>query len=745
MKLPAHLTRFLFCTLLLISFCTVKAQDTAGHNFEKGTACFFKGDYDSAIYYFNRAISLDTNKAESYNYRGLAYYNKKKYDAALVDYDSALIINPIYSGAYANRGNAYFKMNNARKALVDYDKSIALDSSNSLAFRYRGIIYLQKNKYDSAILDFTRVIQIEPDSSFAYSKRGEAYYQLKKFDLAVSDLTKVISLEPANPDAFEMRSRTYFDKKQADSAMQDINYAIKLKPLSAGNFHTRGYFYNLSGQYDLSVKDFKRCIELDPAYGKAYINIISPLVRLNSFDSATMYYELYRKKRLVSFFDNDKYKLYRNFVTAVTLVSRGKMDLALNNIGTAILQYNIAVKDEIKRAYLDLLFVKAHILNALDRLEEAKVLYKQSLVLDPQQPNIEKTIKAIENKQILTRSFDDKGPQIVLITPESSRGFDIVADSTVMEITGTATDESGIDSVKINGMPAKVESDGYFMATLKLIATVNALDITATDKKGNKSNKIIPIRKKPDEKPDEKMEKMTYHAILIAEKDYNDINIPSLVSPIRDANRLRDVLVNQYTFDPENIDTLYNKSQQDIQELFSKKASTLTDNDNLLVFYAGHGTMKKTKIGNTYGYLIPVNARKDSLYQYIKTDDLKQLLENANARHILIVLDACFSGTILRQDSEFPVTAGLPELNKLASRKVMRSGNAEEVPDTSIFIKYLIKSLEENEDEYLSTNVIWKKIGRVVEDESKNTPGYTPIEGVGDKGGQFIFVRRRKK
>lgn len=711
----------------------------------KGNIYFKMNDTKNALINYTIAIGLDSTNSQTFGSRGFVYTQLKNYEAAIKNYSKAIWIDSNYSFAYINRGYAYshLKVPNPDSALYDLIKAIILDTANSTAYAYRGFAYLQKNNFDSAVNDFTNAIRIDPGYSFAYGKRGDVYYKLNKFNLAIIDFTKIISLEPGNPTAFEIRSRIYFDKKQVDSAMQDINYAIKLDCFFAGYYHTRGDFYNLTGQYDSSVKDFKKCIQLDPSFGKAYINIISPLVRLNLFDTATHYYELYRKKNLVSFFDNDKYKLYRNFVTAVTLVSRKKMDLSLQNIETAISQYNIAIKDEIKRAYLDLLFVKAYILESLNRLEEAKVLYKQSLVLDPLQPNIVNTLQQIEKKQALTRGLDDKGPVIVLITPEPTRGFEIVADNTVMEITGTATDESGIDSVFINGVPAKVESNGYFMANLKLIATVKSIEIIARDKQGNKTTRKFSIGNKISGKKDEKMEKLTYHAILIAEKDYTDINIPSLLTPIKDARRLRDVLVNQYTIDPENIDTLFNKSRSEILDIFLTKASMLTDNDNLLIFYAGHGTIKSYNDDKEAAFLIPTDAIKDKTYQYIRSEDLKDLLESTKARHVLILLDACFSGALLRESPQ-SVPTDIKEQNKFASRKVMTSGNVEEVPDSSIFIQYLIKSLEENVEEYLSTNDIWKKIGRVVEDESKKQPRYMAIEGVGDKRGQFIFVRRKK-
>ena len=715
---------------------------------------------DLAVFDLNKAIALDSNFTQAYANRGFAYAQKQQYAPAIRDYSKAIRIDTNYSFAYAYRGYAYSQLKAPKpdSALLDLTKAIYLDSSITHVHGFRGFVYLLKNKYDSAIRDFTTAIRMDPGYSLAYSKRGYAYSQLKQFDLAIGDFTKYISLEPGNSDAFESRSLAYFEKKEIAAAMEDIFKSISLNPNYPGYYNTRANFYNLTGKYDSSILDYKTCIAKDSSYGKAYINIISPLIRLNLFDTATFYFELSRKKNLRTYLEDGINIIYRNFVTAVTRVSRaklnpGKLNLALNNINTVISQYNVRLNNEFKRGYLDILFVKAYILENLDSLEEAKELYKLSLIIDPQQPLLENTLntleKTLEKKQALTRSMDTKGPEIKLISPAPNRGFDIVADSSEIEISGTATDEAGIDSVKINGIPARIESNGYFMANLKIISTLSSLQITATDKQGNSTVLTFPINKKGTENPkddmEEEMKKRKYHAILIAEKDYIDPNIRDLESPIRDAELLKDVLVNQYTFDSVNVLTLYNTNQKDITTAIANKLNNLTDNDNLLIFYAGHGTMITTNIKETFGFLIPSDAKKGNVFDYINSEHIKFIFgqETVKARHILIVLDACFSGALLRETPQAgPGT--LSEQNKLISRKVMTSGNVEEVPDSSIFIHIFIKSLRENESGYLSTNDIWKKVRTAVQNQSENDPKYSAFREVGDTGGQFIFRRRKK-
>lgn len=713
----------------------------------RGNAYLKMTKSDLAVFDFTRAIALDSNFTQAYADRGFAYAQKEQYVAAIRDYSKAIWIDTNYAFAYANRGYAYSQLKTPKpdSALLDLTKAIYLDSTITHVYSFRGIAYLLKNKYDSAIRDFTTAIRIDSGYAFAYSKRGYAYAQLKQFDLAIVDFTHIIHIEPGNSNAYESRSLAWFEKKQVDSAMQDIFKSISLSPDSAKYYNTRGNFYNLTGKYDSSILDYKTCIAKNPSYGKAYINIISPLIRLNAFDTATFYFQLSRERNLRTYLNDGINKIYRDFVTAVTLVSRGNLNLALTNINTAISHYNIALNNEFKRAYLDILFVKAYILEKTGFLEEARDLNRLSLIIDPGQPQLESTLNKIERNleiKAFTRGMEDsKGPVIKLISPTANRGFDIVADSSVIEVSGTATDEAGIDSVKINGVHAVVESNGYFMANIKVIATLRSLQITATDKKGNSTGVTITINKKGNENPkdnlEEEMKKRKYHAILIAEKDYIDLNIRTLETPIRDAERLKDILVNQYTFDSVNVLTLYNASKKDITTAIGNKLETLTDNDNLLIFYAGHGTMIDIS-----GYLIPTDARKGKPLEYINSEEIKIIFDytKANARHILIVLDACFSGALIRSMPQAgPGT--LSEQNNLISRKVMTSGNAEEVPDSSIFLDCFIKSLRENRSDYLSTNDIWKKVRVAV---TATEPKYSAFSAVNDTGGQFIFRRRKK-
>lgn len=55
---------------------------------------FYKGDYDAAISWFNKALEADSRIVNGYYHRGYAYELKKDYASAKKDYEQALILSP---------------------------------------------------------------------------------------------------------------------------------------------------------------------------------------------------------------------------------------------------------------------------------------------------------------------------------------------------------------------------------------------------------------------------------------------------------------------------------------------------------------------------------------------------------------------------------------------------------------------------------------------------------------------------
>ena len=120
------------------------------------------------------------------------------------------------------------------------------------------------------------------------------------------------------------------------------------------------------------------------------------------------------------------------------------------------------------------------------------------------------------------------------------------------------------------------------------------------------------------------------------------------------------------------------------------------------------------------------------------------------AKHILLVADSCFSGTLTRGLSIADRTSGYVE--RLASKKArtaLTSGGLEPVADGggsghSAFALAFLNSLRDN-NRILEGSTLFSQLRRNVILNSDQTPEYGVIHKCGDDGGDFLFVRQPKK
>jgi len=144
------------------------------------------------------------------------------------------------------------------------------------------------------------------------------------------------------------------------------------------------------------------------------------------------------------------------------------------------------------------------------------------------------------------------------------------------------------------------------------------------------------------------------------------------------------------------------------------------------------------------GYWFPRDAAKNNPVNWIPNTDLTNYLGAIKSKHTLLIADACFSGGIFKTRSAFSATYAIELLYQQNSRKAITSGYLKEVPDRSVFFQYLIKNLKENPNDYLPAEELFSKMKMAVINNSDNIPQFGTIQNVGDNGGDFIFIKRKK-
>lgn len=232
-----------------------------------------------------------------------------------------------------------------------------------------------------------------------------------------------------------------------------------------------------------------------------------------------------------------------------------------------------------------------------------------------------------------------------------------------------------------------------------------------------------------------------YHALIIGVSNYlnEGAGLSNLPMPTKDAERLMKTLQEKYAFEDENIVLLKDPTQEEIINGFEQLAGRSTEKDNVLIFYAGHGVYDKEK---DFGYWLPSDAKKSTRAAWIANSIVKDYIGAIKSKHTLLITDACFGGSIFKTRSVDILVMRFHEMYKDKSRRAITSGNLTEVPDQSIFLKYLIKTLEENTDVFLPSATLFSRIYEPIVNNVPTSPQFGIIQGTGDEGGDFIFIKK---
>ncbi|HEX7493424.1 MAG TPA: caspase family protein [Bacteroidales bacterium] len=230
-----------------------------------------------------------------------------------------------------------------------------------------------------------------------------------------------------------------------------------------------------------------------------------------------------------------------------------------------------------------------------------------------------------------------------------------------------------------------------------------------------------------------------FYALIIGNNDYLDPEIPSLDEPASDATKLFNVLTTRYTFEKSNVTFLKNATYVQMIQAFDDLSNKITKNDNLLVFYAGHGWWNELK---SLGFWLPIDAKKTNTAYWIPNSRISDYMSSIKSKHTLLIADACFSGSIFKTRGLIDAKPSINKLYDLPSKKAMTSGTLKEVPDKSVFLQYLVQRLNENTEKYISSDILFSSFREAVLNNSPTEPQYGTIQNAGDEGGEFIFILR---
>lgn len=235
------------------------------------------------------------------------------------------------------------------------------------------------------------------------------------------------------------------------------------------------------------------------------------------------------------------------------------------------------------------------------------------------------------------------------------------------------------------------------------------------------------------------------YALVIGNNAYQHVR--SLKTAEQDAKTVDAVLRERFGFDSKLV---LNATRQDILSRISYYRRALGANDNLLIYYAGHGYFDREA---DKAYWLPVDARTDDNSNWISADDITSNIRAMPAQHVLVISDSCYSGTIYRGLELGMEPLGrerfLQKMSSGKSRTLMASGGNEPVADGgggghSVFARAFIIGLNQmGKDRFTATELFRDFVQERVAGGANQTPEYNPLRNSGHDSGDFVFSRKQ--
>jgi hypothetical protein len=264
----------------------------------------------------------------------------------------------------------------------------------------------------------------------------------------------------------------------------------------------------------------------------------------------------------------------------------------------------------------------------------------------------------------------------------------------------------------------------------------------------------VSSAKSPKPREYRKLKLGRYYALLIGNETYSSLD--NLDTPLSDVARAKAVLEDKYGF------TVFTVSDGDnvaVMEAINDLNTVLKPDDNLLLFYAGHGSRLQQGKGEI-GYWLPANAEAPPRNTYwVPNEFVTGHLARLSAKRVLVVSDSCYSGLLSSEpsflmmgqdDSKYSNLDFLRFKLQKKSRLLMTSGGDQPVLDgngsgtNSVFASAFLEELENNND-LMSGPGLFLRIRDRVEQAAQRLnfnqrPQFKTIKSAGHEVGDFFFV-----
>jgi len=357
-------------------------------------------------------------------------------------------------------------------------------------------------------------------------------------------------------------------------------------------------------------------------------------------------------------------------------------------------------------------------------------------------------------------------PRVAFVTPTAATPLPRPADGRVVveAEAGPATviarvlAPAGLASVKVNGQVQTPDEQGFLSIPVTVGEGQTEVLVQAQDRDGVVAQAQLALVQRSAQPAAKASETPTpvaallkgrRLALVVANQAYQ--HWPRLDTPVADAQSVSEALRKRFGFD---VTVLQNATRQQLLASLNRLRMQAGPEDQVVVYYAGHGQMDQV---TARGYWIPVDGDDKDIAQWVSVIDVTDQLAAMQARHVMVIADSCYSGTLTRSlipqvDQALSAAQRQGPLSHLARQRVrvaMTSGGLEPVVDGgsvdhSLFARSLLDMLDQvnapvsAQELFQGVQARFAHLARRL--SIAQQPQYAPIGFAGHEAGDFVLA-----
>ena len=189
-----------------------------------------RGQIDSAIAHYQKALEIKPDYAEAHNNLGNALAGRGQIDSAIVHYRRALEIKPDCAEACSNLGNVLTSRGQIDSAIAYYQNALEIKPDYAEAHNNLAVTLAGRGQFDEAITHYRRALEVKPDYADAHNNLASALVGCGQLDSAVAHYQKALEIKPDYVDARRNLSIVLSAREGILKSLAERREAIRLQP-----------------------------------------------------------------------------------------------------------------------------------------------------------------------------------------------------------------------------------------------------------------------------------------------------------------------------------------------------------------------------------------------------------------------------------------------------------------------------------------------------------------------------------